>query len=248
MPKIRIRDRKIYTYKLSDGTIVWIKKVYRRSSLDTSLYVDIYFPYTDNYMCVPYKKLLSGNIKDRSINTIFDGLAKLGNDYDRYMSIDKELTTVLYKRWKFMIYRCYKTDHKSAKSYSEKGVTVCDRWLNFSNFCYDAERLPGYTRQGVISGELTLDKDSKQTHIYENRVYSQDTCVWLTRTEQQRYIDHYTPQKKLKLQVIHPDGRVTVEEGLNKISKKYNVDMKCIHRVLNGKQKSTKGYKFERMD
>ena len=38
----------------------------------------------------------------------------------------------IYKRWKSMKHRC--KDPKKAKWYRDKGITVCQEWLEYDNF------------------------------------------------------------------------------------------------------------------
>ena len=38
----------------------------------------------------------------------------------------------IYKRWKSMKHRC--NDKSKAKWYKDKGITVCQEWLEYDNF------------------------------------------------------------------------------------------------------------------
>ena len=85
-----------------------------------------------------------------------------------------------YDRWIKMISRCYNKNDKDYKNYGGKGITVCDRWLNFSNYFYDIKLLPGYHFKQIYPKIYQLDKDYLQQNIpKEKRVYSPETCVWL---------------------------------------------------------------------
>ncbi len=46
----------------------------------------------------------------------------------------KESSSLLYKSWCDMRYRCNRKENKSYKYYGGRGITVCDEWLMFSNF------------------------------------------------------------------------------------------------------------------
>jgi hypothetical protein len=48
----------------------------------------------------------------------------------------------LYQTWKGILGRCYDKDHPSYRWYGAKGIRVCSRWLNFSNFAEDVGTRP----------------------------------------------------------------------------------------------------------
>ncbi|MFA0145349.1 hypothetical protein AB4452_04605 [Vibrio lentus] len=76
-----------------------------------------------------------------------------------------------YKKWNALIFRCY--SEKTKQSYRE--VTVCDKWLLFSNFrawCIKQEK-----EVGDIS-KLELDKDLLGNGA---KTYSPSTCCFLPR-------------------------------------------------------------------
>lgn len=69
-----------------------------------------------------------------------------------------------------MIARCTNKNHMYYKNYGEKGITICDRWLeSFSNFLEDMGERPK---------DMTLDR------INNYLGYSKDNCKWSTRKEQ----------------------------------------------------------------
>ena len=86
----------------------------------------------------------------------------------------------LYKRWDCMMHRCYNPNHQNFKYYGGIGVTVCDRWFDFSNFIYDVQHLPGYNKFMSNNSGYHLDKDFIQHFVpHSMRVYSPDTCIWM---------------------------------------------------------------------
>lgn len=74
-----------------------------------------------------------------------------------------------YQTWKGMLGRCYDTKLLE-RNQTYIGCSVCDEWLYASNF------KRWYEEQGNVDN-LCIDKDFLSE---DNRVYSPDTCVFLT--------------------------------------------------------------------
>ena len=81
-----------------------------------------------------------------------------------------------YDLWKDMLRRCNdkKYQQKSGRTYV--GCKVCDEWYILSNFIRDIQALENYD---LWKGNkrYSIDKDIK---IPGNRVYSKETCIFTT--------------------------------------------------------------------
>jgi len=79
--------------------------------------------------------------------------------------------TRTYKIWRGMQHRCYSaTTIKERKNYMDKGITVCDRWLeSFDNFIADMGEAPRLHSIDRIDGE---------------KGYSPENCRWATAKTQ----------------------------------------------------------------
>lgn len=80
----------------------------------------------------------------------------------------------LYVRWSAMKQRCLYKKSNSAKNYSERGISICDEWIdNFDSF-YQWSIKNGY------HPDLSLDR------IDNNKGYYPENCRWTTRSIQNK--------------------------------------------------------------
>ena len=97
------------------------------------------------------------------------GIGINDSDYKIQPHIEgKQVICKYYQTWKGMLSRCY--DFKTqAKRPTYIGCTVCDEWLTFSNF-------KRWMETQDWEGKC-LDKDIL---VQRNKVYSPDTCIFVT--------------------------------------------------------------------
>ena len=129
------------------------------------------------------------------------------NDADYALSYNgedgKRLRCPYYARWSKMINRCYSESClKTRPRY--KGCTVSEEWLRFSNFRKWMEKQDWEGKQ--------LDKDIK---IYGNKVYSKDSCMFVSLRLNTLFVRQSTTEGSL------PQG-VSWHKG----AKKYRADIK----------------------
>lgn len=137
-----------------------------------------------------------GIVKDRMKKTVCGfGLLGIG----RHKSSDSNgRNTKAYTAWVGMIVRCY-----SGKYPSYKECTVCDEWSNFQCFAewYESNHKEGFD----------LDKDIKSR---EQKVYSPDTCLFVSKTLNVKYAAFSTKAKAIAKE-ISSNGVIDYESALN---------------------------------
>ncbi len=120
--------------------------------------------------------------------------------------------TPLYSVWKNMIRRCKDPNAINYKDYGGRGITVCDRWLEFENFYADMGE--GY------SEDLELDRTNNE------KGYSPGNCQWVTRSENQR-------NKRTNRRVTTSAGSLTVAGLAERGNTEYGT---MISRIKRGKK------------
>ena len=227
-----MRIRKIY--KTRYGYCSIIKKI-------DSEKIIVKFASTGYEAVTTKSHLLRQEVKDYLYPSVC-GIGYLGEDYKELRSLDKELCCSLRDRWKHMLTRCYNKKHPSYKCYGSKGVHVSKEWLNFSNFFRDVQTLENWDRGRFLDGELTIDKDYYQPNV-SNKVYSKETCIWLTSYEQQQLVNYDDRRKEIL--AIFPNGDVIKFNGIRTFAKKYHLNEKNVSACLNGKRNKCSGIRFK---
>ena len=77
-----------------------------------------------------------------------------------------------YSTWKNMINRCNNYSNKDYKHYGARGITVCEEWLDITNFVSWAEATH------PNGGGYTLDR------INNDKGYSPENCRWADKNTQ----------------------------------------------------------------
>jgi len=156
-----------------------------------------------------------GKVKDR-FAPIICGVGYIGEKVPH--------TETIYSRWVNMIKRCY--DSKVQEKHPTYiGCTVCDEWLCFSNY-------HKWFVSNYIDG-FEVDKDKK---VAGNKVYSPDTCLFISKTENSQLSSSGTYELTMR------NGDVIKVENMALFCRENRISQSGITRLKNGERKSCKGF------
>jgi len=107
-----------------------------------------------------------------------------------------------YVAWNNMKDRCFNSNHKRYSDWGGRGITVCDRWLNFENFIADMGSRP--------APKHSIDR------IDNNGNYCPDNCRWATKAEQDN-------NRRSNRFITIDDDTLTIAQWENKMGFNKNV-------------------------
>ena len=132
--------------------------------------VEIQFLKTGYRKVAEMKEVRSGEIKDPYLPSVY-GVGVLGAKYPTRVNGVK---TKEYVLWTNMLVRCY-SDSSKKKRPTYEGCEVSDNFKNYEYFYEWCNKQIGFTNEGN-GNPFQLDKDLL---IKSNKVYSEDTCVFI---------------------------------------------------------------------
>lgn len=129
--------------------------------------------------------------------------------------------TPTYVSWNAMLDRCTNAHHKNYPGYGGRGITVCERWLRFTNF---------YVDMGDRPGGMTLDR------IDNDGNYEPGNCRWATPEEQSSNQTRNTHGAKLsEKDVVEIKGLCSQGHRHREIAARFGVCRSAISAIANGK-------------
>lgn len=131
----------------------------------------------------------------------------------------------LQAEYKSMRDRCFNPEAKSSNRYSERGITMCDRWLGEDGVKHFIEDM-GPTYQP----HLELDR------IDNSKGYSPDNCRWVTHREQQnnRDTNHAISYKDVDYQSVQLLLDTFIESGELSLADRRSKSSCICGRLSNG--------------
>lgn len=112
----------------------------------------------------------------------------------------KRVASPEYRCWQALKNRCSNPKSQDWSYYGGRGITVCDRWLDFENFLYDMGRRP--------SALHTLDRKNV------NKGYYKRNCRWATRRQQSqnRTDNRFNLEKVMQIRYLYATGKYYQKE------------------------------------
>ncbi|WNO60454.1 hypothetical protein [Rheinheimera sp. MMS21-TC3] len=194
-----------------------------------ALNVSVRFLNTGNIVKARLCNIIIGCVKDPLARTVCS-VGYLGNGYNQ--NHKGAQTRAIYSRWIDMIKRCY-DPKKQERHPTYKGCSVCDEWHNFQNFVKWFEA--NHPKDGKY---YELDKDIIVTG---NKVYSPETCVFATRSENTLEMADRNYAKTYIF--TNPCGQRVVIRNLRKFCRENNLDQSAMIKVAKHGQAFHKGWR-----
>jgi len=113
--------------------------------------------------------------------------------------------TRFYHIWCGIKERCLNKNKKAYKNYGERGIKICDGWLNFINFRDDMYESYLEHIKNFGTKHTTIDRKDNEGN------YEKNNCKWSTRTEQ-------AINKRNNIFLTHNDITLTLTEWARKLN------------------------------
>lgn len=167
----------------------------------------------------------TGSVMDKLVPKRF-GVGFIGDGEYNYYDEGGQASLCGVK-WKSMLERCYCPKYQK-KHLSYVGCSVETNWHNFQTFAEWFYRT--YPKDGCY---YELDKDYK---IKGNKVYSEVTCMWLSKTK------NISISKEKTYRFYDPNGVLFEITNLKQFCLGKDLIRELMGKVYNGKRKHHKGW------
>lgn len=143
-----------------------------------------------------------GNYCLNTSNAIKQKTKSCGCNWVESITSHKMTNSITYTSWDAIIQRCTNSNNHNYLSYRGRGITVCDRWLDFNNFLEDmGER---------VSKLYSIER------LNNNLGYFKENCKWATSREQ-------SLNKRSNVVITYKDKTQTLTEWCDELKLSYKL-------------------------
>lgn len=122
-------------------------------------------PLSSATLCISHQRRKANNDPNWSTPILSKSEARTSHGHNKVGNRTPE-----YGSWAAMLTRCRNKNNPGFKNYGGRGITVCERWMDFSNFLADMGLRP--------SMRHSLERKNNEGN------YEPGNCKWATRAEQ----------------------------------------------------------------
>lgn len=198
--------------------------------------IDIFFDEKKRLTVAKVKCIYCG--KEKVIRPYYLYSEKYNQCMCKSRTINGMSKTKIYSVYSNMKDRCYNANNHAYKNYGDKGVSLCDEWLDktdgFMNF-YNWSINNGY-KEG-----LTIDR------IDENGNYEPNNCQWITKSKNTIKANKTCQHRKANKGTyygISPNGEYYEFDNANEFARIHKLNAGNIRQVANGQKKTHKKWIF----
>ena len=156
--------------------------------------ITVQFKTTGELVKTTYQCFKNGFVKSRFTPSVY-GVGIIGNEKTK----DENGQTIKsYSVWTSMLMRCY-SDKCQKKHPTYKGCTVCEEWLNYSNF----KKWFNDNYYEIEGEQMALDKDIL---VKGNKIYSPNTCVFVPQNINTLFTKRNKSRGKYPIGVYKPNN------------------------------------------
>lgn len=164
------------------------------------------------------------------------------NRYSMAVLGSRERYKHMYTVYKAVKARCDNPNATGYKIYGGQGVTYDPRWKdNFSAFVEDIDSIDGWNLELFDNYKLQLDKDIKAK---DKKLYSKDTCTWVTPKENHIVRPTYLGKAEPKIGYDVMSDTLYSFKSPQAFAKEFNVSTKTIESALIFNKWFSNGFTF----